>query len=112
MFVVYTDFSIPFYNQNRSIRDWKQCRQKWKGLNYLAINLTNSVYGEILLLHIICYVAPIVFVLFLYYFLGYKQDNHLAAFLLIVKIFVGVLWLFELFQQCQNCKFKVTNNHL
>lgn len=94
-----------------SMGDWKLFREKWKDLRFLAIHLTNSVYGEIILLHIICHLAGIIFILFVCYFHGYKPDNNIVTFLLIVKAIIGVIWLFELFKQCQNCKFEVTNNH-
>lgn len=109
LFIIKTiHFGIQKINsQIHSIEHWKLFRQKSKDLRYLAFNLTNTVFGEILIVHIICKLANVIFFIFSSYLYGYKTDNNFYTVLMLFNVFVGVIWLIELFRQCQNCKFEV-----
>jgi len=90
-----------------TIREWKESRQKWKELQCLVINLTNSEIGDIIIAHVMCRIADITFFTFLVYFYGYKSESKLSIIIFVVNVVIGVFWLFELFRQCQNCKQEV-----
>lgn len=102
-------------NQITSISVWRECRDHWKELRFIAVHVAKHEYGVIIVVFVTHTITEIVFDLFALYFLGYKRSDDISLYYLVITIntlnaLFSAFMMFEIFRISQNCKFEVLYN--
>jgi len=93
-------------NDITSIRVWKTHRLKWKELQQVGIVLTNSVFGNIIIIFIMFTIMELTFFCFMIY-LSWRSNypNEMVAYFIILFVRAGLM--FQLFRTSHSCKIEV-----
>ncbi|KAL5236293.1 hypothetical protein ACI65C_003703 [Semiaphis heraclei] len=95
-------------NDITSMRTWRTHSQKWKELQHVAIVLTNSVFGKIIIIFIMFTIMELTFFCFAVY-LCWRANHHNELFAYFINMFVRAGLMFQLFRTSHSCKMKVNN---
>lgn len=100
-------YGIRNINENiTAIQMWKIHRSQWKELQHLAMHLTKSVFGEIIIIFIGFTIMDITFFCFAIY-LSWKFNYVYEEFGYIVMILVRAGLVIQLFRTCHYCNIEV-----
>lgn len=94
-------------NKITTINAWKTYRLQWKELHCIAICLTKSVFGEIIIIFIGFTIIDITFFCWTLY-LSWKNKQIIEMFGYTAIILVRAGLIFQLFYTCQHCKQEVS----
>lgn len=90
-----------------SIGAWKVYRPKWKRLLCIAIGLTESQFGVMIIVFIIWTILEITFFCYALY-LSWRMSLALEIYAYTVIMITRGSLTFQLFRECHNCKTQVT----
>lgn len=93
-------------NNITSMRAWRTHSQKWKKLQHVAIVLTNSVFGKIIIIFIMFTIMELTFFCFAVY-LSWRANNSSELVAYIINLFVRAGMMFQLFRISHSCKMEV-----
>lgn len=94
-----------------SIEEWITYRSRWKELRRTAIHLTNTVFGEMIIVFIILTVLEVIFFIFLSYN-TYRSGIITETLTYVMMVFARAGLMFQLFRTCRNCKIEVNRSNL
>lgn len=89
-----------------SIGDWITFRSRWKELRRTAIHLTNTVFGEMIIVFIMFTVFDMIFFIFLSYN-TYRSGMTTETNMYVMMVLARAGLMFQLFRTCRNCKIEV-----
>lgn len=93
-------------DNSTSIRAWRTYKLQWKQLHRTAIDLTNSVFGVIIIIYMLFTIMDITFFCFAVYISWRKYyTRDMIGYITIVFARAGLT--FRLFRTCHNCKKEV-----
>jgi len=93
-------------NDITSMRTWRMHSQKWKELQHVAIVLTNSVFGTIIIIFIMFTIMELTFFCFAVY-LSWRANHSNELFAYLINMFVRAGLMFQLFRTSHCCKIEV-----
>ncbi|XP_026823314.1 uncharacterized protein LOC113561217 isoform X2 [Rhopalosiphum maidis] len=92
-------------NNITSIRAWRIHSLKWKKLQCMSIVLTNSVFGNIIIIFIMYTIMDLTFFFYATYLSWINNfPNEIVAYIIILFVRAGLM--FHLFRTTQSCKLE------
>ncbi|XP_026823316.1 uncharacterized protein LOC113561217 isoform X4 [Rhopalosiphum maidis] len=98
-------------NDITSIRAWRIHSLKWKKLQCMSIVLTNSVFGNIIIIFIMYTIMDLTFFFYATYLSWINNfPNEIVAYIIILFVRAGLM--FHLFRTTQSCKLEMKKTQM